>query len=68
MPGACRQLVLDERRTIFCLLNAKVPVAEIDQQLGRHRSTIHREVSRNHFREQRGYAGYFPLTAQECAR
>ena len=68
MPRAYRQLALDERRTIFCLLNAKVPMAEIAQQLGRHRSTIHREVSRNYFREQREYAGYFPLTAQECAR
>ena len=68
MPRAYRQLALDERRTIFRLLNAKVPMAEIAQQLGRHRSTIHREVSRNHFREQREYAGYFPLTAQECAR
>lgn len=68
MPRAYRQLAPNERRTIFRLLNAKVPVAEIAQQLGRHRSTIHREVSRNHFREQREYAGYFPLTAQECAR
>ena len=68
MPRAYRQLALDERRTIFRLLNAKVPMAEIAQQLGRHRSTIHREVSRNYFREQREYAGYFPLTAQECAR
>ena len=68
MPRAYRQLDLDERRTIFRLLNAKVPVAEIAQQLGRHRSTIHREISRNHFREQREYAGYYPLTAQECAR
>src|SRR6476659_1271075 len=68
MPRAYRQLALDERRTIFRLLNAKVPMAEIAQQLGRHRSTIHRKVSRNYFREQREYAGYFPLTAQECAR
>ena len=65
---AYRQLDLDERRTIFRLLNAKVPVADIAQELGRHRSTIHREISRNHFHEQREYAGYFPLTAQECAR
>src|SRR6476646_897263 len=68
MPRAYRQLDLDERRTIFRLLNAKVPMAEIAQQLGRHSSTIHREVSRNYFREQREYAGYFPLTAPECAR
>ena len=65
MPRAYRQLDLGERRTIFRLLNAKIPMAEIAQQLGRHRSTIHREISRNHFREQREYAGYYPLTAQD---
>ena len=68
----CHEIVitldLDERRTIFRLLNAKVPVAAIARQLGRHRSTIHREVRRNHFHEQREYAGYFPLTAQDRAR
>jgi len=68
MPRAYRQLALDERRTIFRLLNAKVPMTEIAQQLGRHRSTIHREISRNHFREQREYVGYYPLTAQDYAR
>ena len=44
MPRAYQQLDLDERRTIFRLLNAKVPVAGIARQLGRHRSTIHREI------------------------
>lgn len=68
MPRAYRQLDLDERRTIFRLLNVKLPVTAIAQQLGRHRSTIHREISRNHFREQREYAGYYPLTAQDYAR
>ena len=68
MPRVYQQLDLDERRTIFRMLNAKVPVAGIARQLGRHRSTIHREIHRNHFREQREYAGYFPLTAQERAR
>ena len=67
MPRAYRQLDLDERRTIFRLLNAKVPVAAIAQQLGRHRSTIHREISRNHFHAQREYAGYYPLNAQDLA-
>jgi IS30 family transposase len=30
-----------------------VPVAAMAQQLGRHPSTIYREISRNHFHEQR---------------
>jgi IS30 family transposase len=68
MPRAYRQLDLDDRRTIFRLLDAKVSVTNIARQLGRHRSTVHREISRNHFREQREYTGYFPLTAQDRAR
>ena len=48
MPRAYRQLGLDERRTIFRLINAKVPVAVIAQRLDRHRATIHREIRRNH--------------------
>jgi transposase, IS30 family len=67
MPRCYCQLDLDERRSIFRLLSAKVPVAVIARQLGRHRSTIHREISRNHFREQREYAGYFPLVAHDLA-
>jgi IS30 family transposase len=63
-----RQLTLEERRTIFRLLDAKVPVAEIAAQLGRHRSTIHREISRNLFREVKEYRGYFPVTADDRAR
>jgi IS30 family transposase len=67
MPCCYRQLDLDERRTIFRLFVAKMPVAIIARQLGRHRSTLHREIGRNHFREQRDYAGYFPLVAQDMA-
>ena len=47
MPHACHHLELGERRTIFRLLNAKVPAAAIAEKLGRQRSTIHREISRD---------------------
>src|SRR5262245_52454660 len=67
MPRTYRQLDLAERRTIFRLLNAKMPCAGIAQQLGRHRSTIHREIRRNHFYGPREYVGYFPLNAQDRA-
>ncbi len=67
MPPSYHQLDLAERRTIFRLLNAKMPVAVIAQELGRHRSTIHREISRNHFHAQWEYAGYYPLNAQDLA-
>ena len=35
---------LDERRSLFRLRAARVPVAEIASRLGRHRSTIYRHV------------------------
>lgn len=63
-----RQLTLEERRTIFRLLDAKVPVTEIAHQLGRHRSTIFRELGRNLFREVKEYRGYFPITANDRAK
>ena len=67
MPRAYRQLDLDDRRTIFRLLNAKLPIAAIAQQLGRHRFNIHREIGRNHFREQREYVGYYPAVSNRSA-
>jgi IS30 family transposase len=64
-----RQLDLDERRTLFRLIEARTPVGEIAARLGRHPSTIHREPGRDRFRDgDRGFRGYFPLTAQDLAR
>src|SRR3954447_18523103 len=64
-----RHLDLDERRTLFRLVEARTPAGEIAQRLGRHPSTIHRELSRNRFRDgDRGFCGYFPLNAQDLAR
>ena len=68
MPGCYRQLTLDERRTIFHLLGAKVPIDRIARELGRHRSTVHREIRRNLFREVKEYRGYYPVTADDHAR
>jgi IS30 family transposase len=39
-------------------VNAKLPIKEIAGQLGRHRSTIYREIARNEFREVKQYHGY----------
>jgi transposase, IS30 family len=63
-----RHLTLEERRTLFRLLNAQVPVKEIARQLDRHRSTVYRELRRNLFREVKEYRGYFPVTAEDSAR
>jgi IS30 family transposase len=70
MPQPYRHLTLEERRAIFRLLNAQVPVERIAEQLGRHRSTIFREISRNLFREVKEYRGYSrspPTTAPSDA-
>ena len=58
MDHPYRHFTLEERRTLFRLLNAKLPIKEIAGQLGRHRSTICREIARNKFREVKQYRGY----------
>ena len=66
MARTYRQLDLDQRRTLFRLVEARRPVGEIAARLGRHPSTIYRELDRNRFRDgDRGFCGYFPLTAQD---
>ena len=69
MARAYRHLDLDERRTLFRPIEGRAPVGEIAAWLGRHPSTIHRELGRNRFRDgDRGSCGYFPLNAQDLAR
>src|SRR3954453_6606714 len=64
-----RHLDLDQRRTLFRLVEARTPVGEIAARLGRHPSTIYRELGRNRFRDgDRGFCGYFPLNARDLAR
>src|SRR3712207_2240620 len=68
MARSYRHLDLDQRRTLFRLVEARRPVGEIAEWLGRHRSTIYRELGRNRFRDgDRGFRGYLPLTAQDLA-
>ncbi|RVK85122.1 HTH domain-containing protein, partial [Sinorhizobium meliloti] len=45
------QLTLPDRRRLHQLVERKVPIAEIARQLGRHRSTIYRELKRNTFHD-----------------
>ena len=69
MPCSYVHLGLEERWRIHRLREAKVSVAEIAASLGRHRSTIHREIRRNwwHDAEVPQAEGYWPLTAQDLA-
>jgi IS30 family transposase len=79
VPQPYRQLNLDERRRLFRRVDARVPIAKIATRLGRHRSTIYREIRRNRIQlepwlrryrfHEHGYVeGYFPVTAQDLVR
>jgi IS30 family transposase len=68
-PSARTYRQLDARRTLFRLTEARRPIGEIAERLGRHPSTIHRALGRDRFRDgDRGFCGYFPLNAQDLAR
>lgn len=62
-------LSLEERRIVAGLLHRKVSVTQIAIQLGRHRSTIHREIRRNfwHDPEVPMATGYWHMNAQHMA-
>ncbi|NPD70058.1 IS30 family transposase (plasmid) [Lichenicola cladoniae] len=62
--GLCyRHLTLDERRQIYLLSEAKVPIRQIAERLGRHRSSIRRELQRNRYEEAPYLDRYSPVTA-----
>ena len=63
------ELDLRERRAIEDMLNAKVPVSKIATEIGRHRSTVHREIKRNRYCDDElpNLNGYFGVTAQRSA-
>lgn len=64
------QIDLDERRNIARWRQAGVSVEVIAEKLGRHRSTIFREIARNKFEdvEMPDLAGYFCGTAHSKAK
>ena len=63
------ELDLRERRAIEDMLIAKVPVSKIAAEIGRHRSTVYREIKRNYFtdKELPYLNGYYGMNAQKYA-
>ncbi|MCI2400900.1 IS30 family transposase [Aliiroseovarius subalbicans] len=63
------ELDLRERRAIEDMLNAKMPVSKIASEIGRHRSTVYREIKRNHFEDDElpHLNGYYGVNAQRVA-
>ena len=69
MPGPYRQLRLDEREIIWRMNDARLSVGSIAARLGRHPSTIYRELRRNYFFDEDPYfRGYFGSVAHDKAR
>jgi len=61
-------LSLDERRELFRLRSAKIPMRVIAQRLNRHPSTLYREIKRNWFHDEEPlYRGYFHVAAHAMA-
>ena len=63
------ELGLRERRTIEDFLNAKMSVGRIAAEIGRHRSTVFREIKRNRYVDEElpKLNGYYGMTAQRSA-
>lgn len=67
MGHSYTHLTKDERQTIYKLLDRKIPLTQIARMLGRHHSTLYREIRRNYFhdRECPQWSGWFPWNAAE---
>lgn len=64
-----RELDLRERRVIEDMLNANMSVDEVAAEIGRHRSTVYREIRRNRFVDDElpKLTGYYGMNAQRTA-
>lgn len=66
--GRYQHLGLDERRTLYRLVQTGGSVKQAALELGCHPSTIYRELKRNrHLDEHPLFRGYFPTVAQDKA-
>lgn len=62
-------LTLDERRLLYRLMSQRLGINVIASRLGRHRSTIYREIRRNTWNDDEvpQASGYWPVTARQLA-
>jgi IS30 family transposase len=66
--GNYQHLDLEERRKLYRLITSGRSPRQAAVELGRHASTIYRELKRNqHFDNEPMFRGYFPVTAQDKA-
>ena len=59
------QLNLADRRRLFHFVERKLPIKEMARDLGRHRSTIYREIRRNTF--HRRFCSWMDAEARNLA-
>src|ERR1044072_8330448 len=64
------QLTFSDRRQLHHLVERKATIGEIARLLGRHRSTIYRELKRNAFHDQEfpEYSGYYSGIADDISK
>ncbi|MPS71368.1 MAG: hypothetical protein E2586_23105 [Novosphingobium sp.] len=68
MTESYRHLRYDEREALAKMRDAAIPVSEIAARLGRHRSTVYRELRRNFMHDEEAwFRGYFPNVAHNGA-
>ncbi len=70
MSNCYSQITLAERRRLFELKQLKLPLGDIARLMGRHRSTIYREIKRNSFRDAEipDYNGYHSVVADNISK
>ncbi len=69
MGRTYRHLTLRERQLIFRMLDKKVSMRAIAEKLGKHISTIYREIKRNWFDDMDPWLdGYYGEAADQMAK
>lgn len=79
MPAPYRHVSLSDRRIIFRMIHENRPIRQIADAIGRHCSTVYREIGRNKIQPERDNRpfryfdyhrreGYYPVSADNLAR